>query len=373
MQVPGAQDFTTADFQYCPILSVVQELLSNPNSLQFHFVPYNLKWKPEEIQELPGEPGCELECCILALMFWSDATQLTAFSTIKVWPLYMFLGNESKYQQSRPHSYLCHNIAYFKVLPDSFKDFTTGFAGQKGTNSNFFSHCNCEFTHAQWDILLDNDIIEACKHGIIVECFDRIQHRFYIQFFTYSANYPEKILLLCLRNLGQCPCPRCLILMSQISNIGTPQDRKLQETQARVNNTTYLAKILSARKLIYKDNYAVNNTAVERLLKPHSLVPTTSALSAKLSPFNINIFSLFPVNILHETELGVWKVIYMHIMHILHCQGQALINEFDRFFCLIPESFSLIIILVSGMFHHLDETQSGNSSTNSSEMKRTAA
>ncbi|EGO04465.1 hypothetical protein SERLA73DRAFT_44832, partial [Serpula lacrymans var. lacrymans S7.3] len=75
----------------------------------------------------------------------------------------------------------------------------------------------------------------------------------------------------------------------------------------------------------------------------------------KLSPFNVNIFLLFPADILHEIELGVWKAIYMRI---LRCQGQALIDEFDRHFRNVP-SFGRDTIR--------------KFSTNSSEIKRMAA
>ena len=35
-------------------------------------------------------------------MFWSDSTQLTQFGTAKLWPLYVFFGNESKYRRCQP-------------------------------------------------------------------------------------------------------------------------------------------------------------------------------------------------------------------------------------------------------------------------------
>jgi hypothetical protein len=43
----------------------------------------------QELQDSPAEPGCNLPRVIAALMFWSDATHLTAFGNAKLWPLYM--------------------------------------------------------------------------------------------------------------------------------------------------------------------------------------------------------------------------------------------------------------------------------------------
>jgi hypothetical protein len=109
-------------------------------------------------------------------------------------------------------------------LPDSFKAFTDG----KGLNSECATHCHREFFHEQWKILLDDEFLQAYEHGIVVCCCDGIKRRFYPRIFTYSADYPEKyvysicilisidsnftrVLIATVRNLGGCPCPRCLI------------------------------------------------------------------------------------------------------------------------------------------------------------------
>jgi hypothetical protein len=46
--------------------------------------------------------------------------------------------------------------------------------------------------HAQWDIILDNEFLEAYAHGIVIDCQDKVKRRFYPRLFTYSADYPEK-------------------------------------------------------------------------------------------------------------------------------------------------------------------------------------
>jgi len=46
--------------------------------------------------------------------------------------------------------------------------------------------------HVQWKILLDDEFIEAYKHGIVIECCDGIKRWFYPRILTYSADYPEK-------------------------------------------------------------------------------------------------------------------------------------------------------------------------------------
>ena len=80
-----------------------------------------------ELQKQPNKPGCTLEKIILVLMFWSDSTQLANFGTAKVWPLYLFLGNLSKYFRSKPSSGACHHVAYIPSVSPIirfFKSFT---------------------------------------------------------------------------------------------------------------------------------------------------------------------------------------------------------------------------------------------------------
>jgi len=46
--------------------------------------------------------------------------------------------------------------------------------------------------HAQWSIILDDEFLEAYRHGMVVKCYDQIFRRFYPRIFTHSADYKEK-------------------------------------------------------------------------------------------------------------------------------------------------------------------------------------
>ena len=81
-------------------------------------------------------------------------------------------------------------------LPDSFKDFASSHFGGKAPPADFMAHCHREMFHAQWSILLDDEFLEAWKHGITIRCCDGIERRFYPRIFTYSADYPEKCVIL---------------------------------------------------------------------------------------------------------------------------------------------------------------------------------
>jgi hypothetical protein len=57
---------------------------------------------------------------------------------------------------------------------------------------------NQEILHAQWAIILgDKELQRAIKNGFVQACPDKVERRFYIRIFTYSADYPEKRVVIC--------------------------------------------------------------------------------------------------------------------------------------------------------------------------------
>ena len=78
----------------------------------------------------------------------------------------------------------------------------------------------------------------------------------------------------CLKYLAQCPCPRCLILKSNIPRLGMEVDKKARQKLARVDSKEIQDTVNNARRLIFEDGINVSSVFIDRLLKPHSLVPT---------------------------------------------------------------------------------------------------
>jgi hypothetical protein len=115
---------------------------------------------------------------------------------------------------------------------------------------------------------------------------------------SYLCIICNRILIAGIRNLGSCPCPRCLIPLTRVHNMGMKLDAKQRVTMARVDNSQRRSVVGSARTLIYEQNLQVNSAAVERLLKDSSLVPTTVCA--------LNIISelvLFSVTVLRTHSL----------------------------------------------------------------------
>lgn len=139
---PGPKDYHTI-FYHRSLVSVIREKILDPHHHSlFHYDPYELRWQPahkdqetrvygdlfsseaflkahRELQASPPEPNCDLPRVVIGLMFASDATQLTTFGSAKLWPLYLFFGNESKYFRSQPSNNLCTHVAYFESVSSS--------------------------------------------------------------------------------------------------------------------------------------------------------------------------------------------------------------------------------------------------------------
>jgi hypothetical protein len=114
--------------------AVIYEALAQPATAAFHWTPFKHCWKPSDepqpqqvydelyssptwleahdfIQNL-SIPGCNLPRAVAGLMFWSDSTCISQFGTKSLWPIYLFFGNQSKYDRSKPSSRAGHHIAY---------------------------------------------------------------------------------------------------------------------------------------------------------------------------------------------------------------------------------------------------------------------
>lgn len=141
MKNPGVREFIIRDFYHRSIVAVIREKLANSrDDALFHYEPYELFWQPDlaahpgvrvqgelytspaflaahlKLQKSPPEPGCTLPRCIVGLQWASDSTHLTSYGNAKVWPCYLYFGNESKYRRCKPTANLCNHVAYFQIV-----------------------------------------------------------------------------------------------------------------------------------------------------------------------------------------------------------------------------------------------------------------
>jgi hypothetical protein len=131
--------FTIPGFLHRKLTSVIRDAFHDPVAHLLHYSPFKLFHRnpvTKEEERLHGElytsdgfldeheklqrhgnlplddQDCKREKVIAALMVFSDATHLTDFGNAKAWPIYLMLGNLSKYLRSSPNSGAMHHLAY---------------------------------------------------------------------------------------------------------------------------------------------------------------------------------------------------------------------------------------------------------------------
>jgi hypothetical protein len=115
------------------ITEVIKSALKESDATQYHLLPFKEFWQPsadDPVERLYSEiftsdvmieahqavqndmPNCPLEKVVIPILLWSDATLLASFGNATLWPVYLFLGNLSKYIRGKPSSFSAHHIAY---------------------------------------------------------------------------------------------------------------------------------------------------------------------------------------------------------------------------------------------------------------------
>ncbi|KAF7291204.1 GLOBIN domain-containing protein [Mycena indigotica] len=351
-----APKFTVGGIMYRPLLEVLEEVVKGPLFEHFHTTPFAQRWDREHDPRDPdfdmppvdapvdnsGIPppsnsprdAVQRETVVAAFMLFSDSTHLANFGMASLWPLYVFFGNHSKYFRCTPTGNFGFHAAYFPSLPDDIHDFfSTTFNGEK-LRPEVVTHLKRELMHAVWAMLLDGKFLDAYENGIRIVCLDGIERLFFPRFFTYGADYPEKVLLATIRNLGGCPCPKCLIKLTEIPNVGTKADLK-RRANKRVDTERWRDTIEMVRRWIFENGRLVAGKAVNTVLQPFSWIPTRNAFS-KLVPFGLNLFDMFVPDLLHEVELGTIKQTFTHTVRLLNACTDDGIQQFDERFRQVP-------------------------------------
>ncbi|KAG2069358.1 hypothetical protein BDR04DRAFT_1128884 [Suillus decipiens] len=312
MEIPGVY--------HCSITNIITSVFEDSIASTFHMMPFQQLWKVsdrhtvnvyseayfspafweahEEINSLPHDPNDDLEHVIASLMMWSDVTHLASFGDASLWLIYLLFRNQSKYTSGKPTVSACHHVAYIPTLPDNFQDIYISIFCEASSN-NMYTHCKHELMQYIWALLLNEKFMHAYKYGII--------HQVFPQFFSYLADYPEKILLACIKFLSECPCPHCLIKKADVPKMGTKLNMR-----------------------------HINSQYVKNFLQEESLVPTCNTFSECLADFQFKLFLLFIVDPLHKFELGVWKAMFTHLMHILFAAGGTAIQELNWRYHKVP-------------------------------------
>ncbi|KAI0363871.1 hypothetical protein BV20DRAFT_957443 [Pilatotrama ljubarskyi] len=353
---------------YRPFLASIKAAYEDVAARQYHFIPFKLfscaasasEAHPppverlyseaynsdalnklnDEIQEKARsdrEPGDdpEMEYAVAPIALYSDSTHLTNFGVASLWPVYYWIASLSKYIRVMPTAFAAHHLAYIPSLPDIIQQ---AYEQQYGCppTAAILRFCKKELIQQIWLLLLDDDFVTAYVHGFVVECGDGIKRRIFPRILTYSADYPEKCLIACIKFLGRCPCPDCLVEKSRIHFMGTKSDMALRRKKVR-EDTPWLRRTLSrVRGWIFGRGFAPEGKHIEGILGATSTSPNQSAFSRRLAEFGFDIYRTLVPDLMHEFELGVWKSTVMHLIRILTCIGTSTVNELNSRFASVP-------------------------------------
>ncbi|KAF8512575.1 hypothetical protein JB92DRAFT_3169848 [Gautieria morchelliformis] len=185
-------------------------------------------------------------------------------------------------------------------MPPVIQDFIQQICGGKVRSGPLLTHCCREFIQAVWALLLDDDFVEAYKHGIVVMCDDGIQRRIYLRLMTYSAYYLEKMLMLSLRDKGT---------KWDMVSIARPTHRSESLCTRR-----HMPSLTASRHVL-----GWQNTLYSRITAP-----------------SFNKYQVFPVDIMHEVELGVWKAGFMHLIRLLNALSPDQVHKLNKRFHAVP-------------------------------------
>lgn len=128
------EPFSVASLFYRRLTSVIRDVFTNDTAAsKFCYQPYAEYWNSpwtNATERLHGElytsdafiqeherilkaPATDtLPRAVAALMLWSDSTHLTSFGQASMWPIYLFFGNQSKYERCQPSSRAAQHVAY---------------------------------------------------------------------------------------------------------------------------------------------------------------------------------------------------------------------------------------------------------------------
>ena len=123
----------------------------------------------------------------------------------------------------------------------------------------------------------------------ILQTIQRSKSRCAEAFAFGETNTSYRVVIASIRNLGRCPCPRCLIPLDRAANMGMQRDMTQRKNLARIDDANRRDRVKVAREHIYEKSNGINSKGVQNLLQETSLVPTTVYISLLLGIVVANV------------------------------------------------------------------------------------
>jgi hypothetical protein len=85
----------------------------------------------------------------------------------------LYIGNLSKYTCGKLTAFSAHHVVYIPKLVNTINDFYLQ-KFSKSSSDEVLTHCKRELFQAIWNILLDDEFVDAYTNGMVVECSDQV-------------------------------------------------------------------------------------------------------------------------------------------------------------------------------------------------------
>ncbi|KAK1216806.1 hypothetical protein PQX77_020558 [Marasmius sp. AFHP31] len=342
---------------------VIRTEMSEPYSADFHLKPYKLfhkhptdlsrpvqrvygesytsdrmlSFEDEILRQLGPRPEGSPEVGIVAIMLYSDSTQLANFGDASLWPGYLTFANWSKYVRLKPSSLAMNHIMYFPSLPKTIQEHYQAHFDRLASDSEI-RFCKVELLHAVWHLLVsDPRFVTAYKDGYLEKCADGIVRLLFYRFFCYSADYVEKVMLACIKYLSKHPCALCLTKKEQIHLVGTAADFKRHSVGARQDSDLVLHGIANARDAIFSQGYAIGNEEhVQVHLDSTSTLAVRSAFSKVFQPLGLNHYEMYVPDSLHDLSGRTSDLLKHNVRLINSLKGKKEVEYLDMRYRLVP-------------------------------------
>ena len=127
------------------------------------------------------------------------------------------------------------------------------------------------------------------------------------------------MIYVCIRLLGKCLCPRCLVEITDVHNMGKTADLQIRNTHMRVDDEARRKKIEKARRLVYENGSSINGPTVKRALELETMVPTRVRRMACLTHHLLDSYHRrmpFPPNLQLSASIiscSMWLICCMNL------------------------------------------------------------
>jgi Plavaka transposase len=327
------EDFDVGILHHRRIVAVIKEKLLDLNEhATRHFRAHRLFWQPDLSQDpvrVYGEAYSSDEFCkmeeevqgltlsvedqglervVIALMFWTDATLLADFGTAKLWPCYLFFGNDSKYLRAKPGTNLCNHIAYFEDVGGSVCVTTHTkriclFSSQNLSRTGIAHITTAETRPKILSLIVKENSstgnginssttssYKPCKEVSASHVSMALRGSSSLASLPIQQTTPKSVscsscmcpflnnkslraTIATIKAMGAAPCPRCLMKKCEMHDMGSEEDSMLRTIGARVDDANRQEQVRLAREKIFDEGYVVNSTKVGVHLKDDSMLP----------------------------------------------------------------------------------------------------